>query len=81
MDAGLLKTIVDRLVIDELDHKDLNRDVPWLEGRMTTSENTAQAIFDRIAPEIIHRAPGVELDSVRLHETRRISVAVTRKDL
>ena len=78
LDASALKTVVEKAVIQDVDHKDLNSDVHWLAGSITTAENVAHRIFERLAPEIAGIEPGVQLYSVTLQETRRISVTVTR---
>ncbi|MDQ2919734.1 MAG: 6-carboxytetrahydropterin synthase, partial [Verrucomicrobiota bacterium] len=46
---------------NELDHKNLNREVPGLKGRAITTENLAGYIFDRVLKT-------VPLERVRLHE-------------
>ena len=68
MDLGALKELVNRLVVDELDHSNLNLDVPWLEGIIPSTENLAVAIWERIVGHI--PAPA-ELDRVVLWETPR----------
>ena len=78
MDASALKAVVERVVIQDVDHKDLNSDVPWLADTITTAENVAHRIFERLAPEIPSIEPNVKLYSITLQETRRISVTVTR---
>jgi 6-pyruvoyltetrahydropterin/6-carboxytetrahydropterin synthase len=80
IDASVLKELVESLVINDVDHKDLNRDTPWLEGRMPTTEVLAQSIFERIAEAVSKRTSNAYLDSVTLRETRRISVTVNRSD-
>ena len=68
MDLGALKELVNRRVVDQLDHSNLNLDVPWLEGVIPSTENLAVAIWKRIAAHI----PGpAELDRVVLWETSR----------
>lgn len=39
-------------VIGDLDHRNLNLDVPWLEGVIPSSENLVVAIWERLAPRI-----------------------------
>ncbi len=68
MDLGTLKDLVNRRVVDELDHSNLNLDVPWLEGIVPSTENLAVAIWERIAPHIPVPA---KLDKVVLWETPR----------
>lgn len=45
----------------ELDHKNLNREVPGLEGRAITTENLAAYVFERVVQT-------ASLERVRLHE-------------
>lgn len=80
LDASILKEIVQTVVIDDVDHKDLNRDTPWLEERIPSTEVLAHVIFERLADAIPKRASTAYLDSIILRETRRISVTVTRSD-
>jgi len=68
MDLKALKELVNRRVVDDLDHRNLNLDVPWLEGVIPSTENLAVRIWERIAP---HIAPPASLDRVRLCETPR----------
>ena len=68
MDLKALKELVNRRVVDDLDHRNLNLDVPWLAGVLPSTENLAVRIWERIAPEI--PAPA-ELHCVVLWETPR----------
>ena len=61
-----LDRIVNELVVDRYDHKNLNVDIPEFEGRVTTSEIVALEIFSRLQPHI-----PAKLQRVRLHETAR----------
>jgi len=65
-DLGTLDEMVEKLVIDRYDHKNLDLDLPELEGKNTTSEVVALAIFERLRG----RLPA-ELVRVKLHETAR----------
>jgi len=68
MDLGALKALVNRLVVDELDHANLNLDVPWLEGIIPSTENLAVAIWERV---VAHIPAPAALDRVVLWETPR----------
>lgn len=68
MDLGDLKALVNRRVVDDLDHRNLNLDVDWMRGIVPSTENLAVAIWKRVAPHI--PAPA-ELDRVVLWETPR----------
>ncbi|MEO6446087.1 MAG: 6-carboxytetrahydropterin synthase [Gemmatimonadaceae bacterium] len=65
IDLGHLRTIVEREVIQQLDHRNLNLDVEFLRGTNPTSENIVVAIW-----EVLQRAvtPG-RLTNLRLWET------------
>lgn len=78
VDASQVKALVEELILSDVDHKDLNKDTPWLRGQVPTSEVVANAIFARLTEALGSRTPSVILDSVTLHETRRISVTVRR---
>ena len=54
-------------VIRWVDHKNLNLDVPFMKGRLTSTENLAVAIWDQIQPEIDKL--GCALHCVKLRET------------
>ena len=68
-DLAALKKLMDERVVNDLDHRNLNLDVPWLAGAMPSTENLAVAIWERLAPHV----PG--LYEVRLHETENNSAA------
>jgi 6-pyruvoyltetrahydropterin/6-carboxytetrahydropterin synthase len=65
MDLKQLSDVIDRQIIQEVDHRNLNTDVPWLEGRIPTAENLALAFWERVRSEL----PDGVLRSVRLWET------------
>ena len=65
LDLKLLSEVIGRRIIDDVDHRNLNTDVPWLEGRIPTAENLALAFWERLGPEL----PEGVLHSVRLWET------------
>ena len=67
VDLKQLSDIVCRRVVEDVDHRNLNADVPWLEGRITTAENLALAFWERIRTEL----PEGSLRSVRLWETEK----------
>src|SRR5438094_6404465 len=43
MDLKRLSDVICREIVDQVDHRNLNTDVPWLEGRIPTVENLAVA--------------------------------------
>ena len=56
-------------IIDQVDHRHLDHDVPFLEGRITTAENLAIAFWDRLQPRL-EEYPGCRLHRIRVYENR-----------
>jgi 6-pyruvoyltetrahydropterin/6-carboxytetrahydropterin synthase len=54
-------------VLADLDHRNLNLDVPWLQGVIPSTENLVVAIWQRLAPKI----PRGRLARLVLWETPR----------
>lgn len=65
VDLGIVRGIVEREVIEKLDHRNLNLDVDFLRGINPTSENLVVAIWGVLVP---HVTPG-RLTKIRLWET------------
>ena len=65
VDLKQLSDVVCRRIIDDVDHRNLNTDVPWLQGRIPTAENLALAFWERVRSEL----PEGSLRSVRVWET------------
>jgi 6-pyruvoyltetrahydropterin/6-carboxytetrahydropterin synthase len=67
IDLKLLSTIINKKAIDYLDHRNLNLDVPFMKGKMASTENLAIEIWKQIEEDI--KQAGAELHSVKLYET------------
>ncbi len=65
MDLGILRDIVERTVIDQMDHRNLNLDVAMMRDINPTAENIVVACWNAIVP---HIAPA-QLSTLRLWET------------
>jgi 6-pyruvoyltetrahydropterin/6-carboxytetrahydropterin synthase len=70
-DVKVLSKIIKQHVIDQLDHKNLNMDVPFMKDKMCSTENLAMAIWQQILP---HLPASVSLHCIKLYETARIYV-------
>jgi 6-pyruvoyltetrahydropterin/6-carboxytetrahydropterin synthase len=68
VDLGAVKAAAEAVTID-LDHRNLNLDVPWLQGVIPSTENLVVAIWRRLAPTI----PAGRLVRLVLWETPRNS--------
>lgn len=65
MDLKQLSDIICSQIIADVDHRNLNTDVPWLEGVIPTAENLAMTFWERLQAAL---SDGL-LRSVRVTET------------
>jgi len=65
IDLKQLKNIIIENVIKKVDHKNLNSDVDFLKGIITTTENLAVGIWE----QLVNKMPSGKLHSVRIKET------------
>ncbi len=70
-DVKKLSKIIQQHAVLKLDHKNLNLDVDFLQGKMCSTENLAIGIWQQIAP---HLPETVKLHCIKLYETPRIYV-------
>ena len=71
MDLKDLRDVVESLVVRDVDHRNLNLDVPWMEGIIPSTENFVVAIWNRLKDRMPN---GVKLERLVLWETPRNSV-------
>ena len=67
IDLKRMGEIITDVIIDRVDHKHLNIDVPFLEGKNPTAENLAVAFWS----ELREAFPGAVLHEIKLFETER----------
>lgn len=70
IDLSKLKQIMKTEILDKVDHKHLNHDVPFMQGIIPTAENIAKAFWSILERKITEG----KLISVRLQETENNSV-------
>jgi 6-pyruvoyltetrahydropterin/6-carboxytetrahydropterin synthase len=70
VDLKELKDILSREVLDALDHRFLNKEVPEFASRIPTTENIAVSVWQRLEPRLNH----AKLHRVRVYETRDLFV-------
>ena len=68
VDLGELSSIVQKYVIDILDHSQFEKEVEWFRNMQPSTENLVQFIWNQIKPRIPH----ITLHRIRLHETPTI---------
>lgn len=74
IDLGKLKSIIKKRIIDPCDHKNLNIEVPFLDGIIPSTENLCKAFFYELEEEIKQLNENKsKLYSVYLQETERNS--------
>lgn len=66
-DLSELSRIIKANVIDQLDHKNIDLDVPFMKGRYSSTENLAVAIWEQLEAPV--KALGVTLRTVKVEET------------
>lgn len=62
-----LKLLIQEKVTNKLDHKNLNLEVDFLEGKFTSTEVLCVSIWEQLEPEIMRL--GASLHKVRIEET------------
>ncbi|MFZ1130731.1 MAG: 6-carboxytetrahydropterin synthase, partial [Terriglobales bacterium] len=65
VDLKQLKDVMSREVLDALDHRFLNKEVPEFFAKIPTTENLAIAIWQRLQPKL----SAAQLHRVRVYET------------
>lgn len=70
-DAKKLSQIIKESVIEKLDHKNLNIDVDFMQGKLCSIENLIIAVWGQL---IAHLPDSVHLHALKLFETPRIYV-------
>lgn len=66
-----LDEVLRREVLTELDHRNLNQDVPGLEGKIITAETICLWLWNRIKAALAEHLPQVSLHALRVYETER----------
>jgi len=72
MNISDLKDIIREKVVERLDHRNINTEVGFMKGKVTTTENLAIAIWDELKPAI--EEAGAELHSIKIQETENNTI-------
>jgi 6-pyruvoyltetrahydropterin/6-carboxytetrahydropterin synthase len=67
VDLKKLSTLIKNSIIEDLDHKNINLDVEWMQGKMASTEILAVEIWKRLEAEI--NGLGCRLHCIKLYET------------
>ena len=72
MDLKKLSDLIREHITEKVDHKNLNIDVDFLQGKMASTENLAIEFWKILAPLVQeHSAGNAALHSIKLYETPR----------
>lgn len=71
VDLKALSTVIRKEVIDKVDHKNLNMDVDFMEGKMASCENLVVEFWRILEPSVKKITPRGELYKLTLYETPR----------
>ena len=70
--AKTLGDLIKDTVVEKVDHRNLNVDVDFMQGVLTSAENFAIGIWNELKPHI--EKNGAQLHCIKLLETQRIYV-------
>ena len=71
VDLKKLSNAIKREVIEKVDHKNLNMDVPFMEGKMASCEVLVMEIWKILEPAVASITDRGKLHSLKLYETPR----------
>lgn len=71
VDLKRLSNLIKSEVINKVDHKNLNLDVPFMKGKMASCENLISEFWRILEPKIADLNPSASLHQLRLYETPR----------
>lgn len=72
ININILKQIILDKIISKIDHKNINLDVDFMKGKISTTENLAVAIWNELKPSI--EKEGVMLYCIKIEETENNSI-------
>ncbi|TGE12086.1 6-pyruvoyl trahydropterin synthase family protein [Hymenobacter elongatus] len=70
IDLKQLSTLIREHIVDQVDHKNLNLDVPFMAGQLASTENLVVAFWQILAREI-PKISTAQLHCIKLYETPR----------
>lgn len=68
VDLKMLSILINRNIIDKLDHKNINLDVAFMEGKVSSTENLTIGIWNILEPSIKNEL-NCTLHCIKLYET------------
>jgi 6-pyruvoyltetrahydropterin/6-carboxytetrahydropterin synthase len=71
IDLKKLSALIRNTIIEKVDHKNLNLDVPFMEGKLASTENLVMEFWRILEPAIPKVSKFATLHSLKLYETPR----------
>ncbi|MEQ8925789.1 MAG: 6-carboxytetrahydropterin synthase [Fulvivirga sp.] len=71
IDLKKLSTLIRDEIIQKVDHKNLNLDVDFMQGKMASTENLVIEFWKILKPQVEKIAPNAQLHCIKLYETPR----------
>ena len=71
IDLKVLGDIVKQEIIEKVDHKNLNLDVEFMQGKMASCEIFVMEIWKILAPKVAEASQTAKLHSLQLFETQK----------
>ena len=72
VDLKEVSRVIKEQVISKLDHRNINKEVDFMQGQYVSTENLAMGIWNELEPRM--RELGIEMHCVKLQETENNSV-------
>ncbi len=72
INAKTLAEIIKEKIVEEADHRNLNVDVSFMQGKKTSAENFTKAIWQELKPEV--EKLGAQMHKLKLVETPKIYI-------
>ncbi|MBC6990325.1 MULTISPECIES: 6-pyruvoyl trahydropterin synthase family protein [Hymenobacter] len=70
VDLKQLSSVIRESIVDQVDHKNLNLDVPFMQGKLASTENLVVAFWEILYREL-PRITTAQLHCIKLYETPR----------
>ena len=71
VDLKKLGDIIKAEIIEKVDHKNLNLDVPFMKGKLASCENLIIEFWNILFPLVFQLNPEAKLHQLRLYETQK----------
>lgn len=71
IDLKLLSKLIKTLIVDKVDHRNLNLEVDFMQGKLASCEIFVAEIWNILAPAIAEASESAQLHKITLYETPR----------